>query len=75
MDVITTAATTVSDLDSQQPVIETPTRIQPAKPISFSNGKRCLDHQHHVFMCLKWLLLKRYINLETMTNIASAKSN
>lgn len=48
MDLITTTATTVSDLDSQQPVIETPIPIQPAKPISFSNGKRCLDHQHHV---------------------------
>ncbi|KAF8106216.1 hypothetical protein N665_0145s0030 [Sinapis alba] len=45
MDVIATRATIVSDLDS--PVIEAPTRIQPAKPISFSNGKRYHDHQHH----------------------------
>ncbi|KAJ0243547.1 Zinc-finger homeodomain protein 8 [Hirschfeldia incana] len=48
MDVIATSATIVSDLDSRQAIIEAPTRIQPAKPISFSNGKRCLDHhQHH----------------------------
>lgn len=45
MDVIATTTTVVSDLDSRQPEIEAPTRIQPAKPISFSNGKRC-HHQH-----------------------------
>ncbi|CAH8328018.1 unnamed protein product [Eruca vesicaria subsp. sativa] len=48
MDVIATTATVVSDLDSRQPVTEAPTRIHPAKPISFSNGKRCHnDHQQH----------------------------
>lgn len=47
MDVISTSATIVSDLDSRQPVTEAPTRIQPAKPISFSNGKRNHDHLHH----------------------------
>ncbi|CAA7031334.1 unnamed protein product [Microthlaspi erraticum] len=47
MDVIATTTTVVSDLDSRQPEIEAPTRIQPAKPISFSNGKRCHhNHQH-----------------------------
>ncbi|KAL1205925.1 Zinc-finger homeodomain protein 8 [Cardamine amara subsp. amara] len=46
MDVIATTTTIVSDLDSRQPEIEAPTRIQPAKPISFSNGKHC-HHLHH----------------------------
>ncbi|KAG2300443.1 hypothetical protein Bca4012_012063 [Brassica carinata] len=47
MDVVATTTTIVSDLDSRQPVIEAPTRIQPAKPISFSNGKRYHDHHQH----------------------------
>lgn len=47
MDVIATSATIVSHLDSQQPMTQAPTRIQPAKPISFSNGKHHHDHQHH----------------------------
>ncbi|KFK25766.1 hypothetical protein AALP_AA8G156900 [Arabis alpina] len=49
MDVIATTTTTiVPDLDSRQPDIEDPTRIQPPKPISvsFSNGKRCNHHNH-----------------------------
>ncbi|EOA22899.1 hypothetical protein CARUB_v10003631mg [Capsella rubella] len=46
MDVIATTTTIVSDLDSRQPEIEAPTRIHPAKPISFSNGKRC--HHNHL---------------------------
>lgn len=46
MDVMATTTTIVSDLDSRQPETEAPTRIQPAKPISFSNGKRC--HHHHL---------------------------
>ncbi|ESQ41491.1 hypothetical protein EUTSA_v10016088mg [Eutrema salsugineum] len=48
MDVIATTTTTVSDFDSRKPEIEAPTRIQPAKPISFSNGKRCHHYHHHL---------------------------
>ncbi|KFK26902.1 hypothetical protein AALP_AA8G308300 [Arabis alpina] len=62
MDTITTPTptppTTTTIPKSPEPESETPTRIQPAKPISFSNGiiKRHHHNHHHIFTfkeCLK----------------------
>ncbi|KAL1200361.1 Zinc-finger homeodomain protein 10 [Cardamine amara subsp. amara] len=43
----TTTTTTTQTPKSPEPESETPTRIQPAKPISFSNGIIKRHHHHH----------------------------